>query len=46
MFLNKRLDGMWESDTMDGQKKALDGNRYSQVFYNFTFFADKYPMDT
>ena len=44
MFQKKRLDGMWASETMDGQTKSLGGNIYSQLFYNGTFFDEIYPM--
>ena len=36
---------MWESDTMDGRKKILDGYIYAQVFSNGTLFYEIYPMD-
>ena len=35
---------MWESDTMDGQTKYLDGNKYALVLSNGTFFTEIYPM--
>ena len=35
---------MWATDTMDGQVKSLDGNRYAQVISNGTYFAEIYPM--
>ena len=41
---NKRLDGMWISDTMDEQK-SLYGNIYAQVFSSGTLFAEIYTMD-
>ena len=36
---------MWAKDTMDGQVNSLDGNRYSQVLSNGTYFSEIYPMD-
>ena len=35
---------MWATDTMDGQVKYLDINRYTQVFSNGKCFAEIYPM--
>ena len=35
---------MCVSKKMDGQGKSLDQNRYAQVFFNSTFFAEIYPM--
>jgi hypothetical protein len=29
---------------MDGQIKSIDGNRYTQMFANNSFFAEIYPM--
>lgn len=45
MFHQKRLDGMWACDTMDGRITSVDGNRYGQVFANKAYFAALYPMD-
>ena len=45
VFQKKRLGGMWASDTMDDQKRSLDGNIYDQAFSNGNFFVDTYPMD-
>ena len=35
---------MWATDNMGGRVKYLDGNRYTQVLSNGTYFADIYPM--
>ena len=44
VFHNKRITVMWATDTMDSRVKSLDGNRYSQVFFNGTYFSEIYPM--
>ena len=44
MFQAKRLTCMWSTYTMDGRVKSLDGNQYSQVFSNGTYFAEIYPI--
>ena len=44
VFYTKRIIGMWDTDTMDGRVKYLDGNRYAEVFSNGTYFSDIYPM--
>ena len=44
VFQAKRLTCMWSTYTMDGRVKSLDGNQYSQVFSNGTYFAEIYPM--
>ena len=44
VLYTKRITGIWATDTMDGQVKSLDRNRYSQVFSNGTYFAEIYPM--
>ena len=35
---------MWATYTMDGRVKYLDGNLYSHVFSNETYFAEIYSM--
>ena len=44
MLQKNWLDGMWESDIIDGRKNSLDGNRYAQVFFGGAFFDKLYPM--
>ena len=44
VFQTKKISGMWDTDTMDGRLKSIDRNRYEQVFYNGTYFAEMYPM--
>ena len=44
MFQTNSLTGMWDTDTIGGRVKSLDGNRYSQVFYNGTYFSETYLM--
>ena len=44
VFQTKRPTYMWDTDTMDGQGKYLDGNRYAQVFSNWTYFTEIYQM--
>ena len=35
---------MWSTDTICGQVMYLYGNRYAQVFYNGTYFAETFPI--
>ena len=35
---------MLATDTMDGLVKSLDGNKYSHVLSNETYFSEIYPM--
>ena len=44
VFQTKRITGMCYIDTMDGQVKWLDGNRYAQVFSNETYFTEISPI--
>ena len=45
MYERLRIHGTIYTDTMGGQHKSLDGNRYAQVFANDSFFVVSYPMD-
>ena len=45
MYERPRIRGTIYTDTMGGQHKSLDGNKYAQVFANESFFAVSYPMD-
>ena len=45
MYERPQIRGTIYMDTMGGRHKSLDGNRYSQVFTNDSFFAVSYPMD-
>ena len=45
MFDQPRIKGTIFMDTMTGQYKSIDGNRYAQVLSNDYFFAAVYPMD-
>ena len=45
MYKHPRTRGTIYTDTMRGQHKSLDGNRYAQVFTNDSFFAVSYPME-
>ena len=44
MIQTKRLTGMCPTDNKDAQVKSLDGNKYAQVFSNWTYFSEIYPM--
>ena len=46
MFHRKTLSGTWETDTIDGRARSLDGNQYAQVFTNRGYFAKLYPMES
>ena len=46
MFQRKALAGSWSTDTMDGQSKSLEGNRFVQVFTNKAYFSRIYPMNS
>ena len=45
MFERPRIKGAIFIETMEGQYNSLDENRYAQVFANWSFFADAYPME-
>ena len=45
MYERLWICGAIDTDTMGGQHKSLDGNRYAQVFANDSFFAVSYPME-
>ena len=45
MFEWPRIKGRIFTNTLAGRYKSLDGNRYAQVFSNYYFFADAYPME-
>ena len=40
------LPGDWYTNTLHGNTKPKEGNKYSQVFANNSYFAAIYPMDT
>ena len=46
LFSRKTLRGKWSTDTLDGRRKSLAGNRYAQVFANKGYFSKIYPMDS
>ena len=45
MYERPHIHGTIYTDTMGGRHKSLDGNKYTQVFANDSFFAVSYPMD-
>ena len=45
MYERPCIRGTIYTDTMGGWHKSLDGNKYTQVFANDSFFAVSYPMD-
>ena len=45
MYERPRIRGTIYTDSMGGQHKSLDGNKYAQVFANDSLFAVSYPMD-
>ena len=46
MYERPRIRGTVYTDTMDGQYKSLDGNKYSQVFATDFHFLAVYPMES
>ena len=44
VFQTKSLTGMWAIDNMDVGVNSLDGNQYTQVFSNGTYFSEIYLM--
>ena len=45
MFERPHIKGEIFTDTTAGWYKSLDGNRYVQVFTDYSFFAATYPME-
>ena len=46
MYKRPRIRGTIYTDTMDGQHKSLDGNKYAQVFATDFHFSAVYPMES
>ena len=46
MYERPRIRGTIYTDTMDGQHKSLDGNKYAQVFATDFHFSAVYPMES
>ena len=46
MYERPQIRGTVYTDTMDGQYKSLDGNKYAQVFVTDFHFSAVYPMES
>ena len=46
MYERPRIRGVVYTDTMDGQHKSLDGNKFAQVFATDFHFSAVYPMES
>ena len=46
MYERPRISGVVYTDTMDGQHKSLDGNKFAQVFATDFHFSAVYPMES
>ena len=46
MYKRPRIRSTIYTDTMDGQHKSLDGNKYAQVFATDFHFSAVYPMES
>ena len=46
MYERPRIRGVIYTDTMDGQHKSLDGNKFAQVFATDFHFSAVYPMES
>ena len=46
MYERPRIRGIVYTDTMDGQHKSLDGNKYAQIFATDFHFSAVYPMES
>ena len=46
MYERPRIRSTIYTDTMDGQHKSLDGNKYAQVFATDFHFSAVYPMES
>ena len=46
MYERPRIRGVVYTNTMDGQHKSLDGNKYAQVFATDFHFSAVYPMES
>ena len=46
MYEMPRVRGVVYTNTMDGQHKSLDGNKYTQVFATDFHFSAVYPMES
>ena len=46
MYERPRIRGTVYTDTMDGQHKSLDGNKYTQLFATDFHFSAVYPMES
>lgn len=44
VFRRKRLRDMWSVNTMYGQDRPLDGNRYDKELAKGSFYMDFYPI--
>ena len=46
MYERPRIQGVVYTDTMDGQHKSLDGNKFAQVFATDFHFSAVYPIES
>ena len=46
MYERPQIQGTIYTDTVDGQHKSLDGNKYAQVFATDFHFSAVYPMES
>ena len=46
MYERPPIRGVVYTDTMDGQHKSLEGNKYAQVFATYFHFSAVYPMES
>ena len=46
MYERPRIRGVVYTDTMDGQHKSLEGNKYAKVFATDFHFSAVYPMES
>ena len=46
MYERPQIRGVVYTDTIDGQHKSLDGNKYAQVFVTDFHFSAVYPMES
>ena len=46
MYERPRIRGVVYTDTMDGQRKSIDGNKFAQVFATDFHFSEVYPMES
>ena len=46
VFTRKVLQGQWSCHMMNGRLISMDGNQYSQLFVNNSYFSKVYPIDS